>query len=247
MSPDGSDKPGRVPVVLPFDPMKRFFHDELEHFRTHIVLMGEKAIGLVRLSMQALLDRDPDLIQDIYDRDDEIDRLEVEIDSEAIRYISLRQPVASELRLLAVGMKTGHDLERVGDEATSIAKRAAQLSGEMPILDFRRIPEMGEMVTLMLEDTLSCLLEEDESLALSICQRDKRVDELNRENFRDYTQILTDSPDQSRRALELMFISKSLERIGDHATNIAEEVVFLLRGQDVRHTEEVKNRVARGL
>lgn len=221
--------------------MKRFFHTELEDFRSNIVLMGEKAADLLRDAVRALAENDPDRATSVLQADDEIDDLEVVLDSEAIRYITLRQPVAGELRLLAVGMKAGHDLERVGDEATSIAKRAKKLYTAYPRPPLRDIPEMAELAAVMLKDTLTSLVNEDESLAASVCARDKRVDELNRENFRLYTADIARNSDQSSTILELMFVSKSLERIADHATNIAEEVIYLLRGEDVRHTPAFKH------
>lgn len=224
--------------------MKRFFHTELEKFRSNIVLMGEKSADNLRLAIKALTSGDTDVAQEVLDADDEIDRLEVVLDAEAIRYITLRQPVATELRLLAVGMKAGHDLERVGDEASSIAKRARKLADAYPKPPLRNIPTMADLAAVMLKDTLTSLINEDEELAISVCERDKTVDDLNRENFRLYSADIVEDTSRSAVALELMFVSKSLERAADHATNIAEEVIYLLRGEDVRHTPEFKNPVA---
>jgi len=221
--------------------MKRFFHSELDHFRTNIVLMGEKAIEITRLAMRCVNEQDPQLVKDVLTRDDAIDELEVEIDNEAVRYISLRSPVAGELRLLMVGTRVAYDLERVGDESTSIAKRVRRLMELMPVKDFAQIPEMGELVVEMLRDAVNCFVQQDVDKALSICARDEKIDQINKENFRHFTSAVSGTSPQVERNLELMFISKSLERIGDHATNIAEEVVYLNQGRDIRHSSVLRD------
>lgn len=221
--------------------MKRFFHSELIDIRSHILLMAEKAVESTKLAIHALLETDPDLAQQVRDKDDAIDNLEVMIDSEVIRYISLRAPVASELRLLAVGMKVGHDLERVGDEATSIAKRTQSLCDTFPVKDFKHIPKMADIALSMLRDAIDTLLNEHPpQRAIEICARDKEVDTLNRQNFEHWTTEIAKAPEITPTALELMFISKSIERIADHATNMAEEIVYLHSGEDMRHSEELK-------
>jgi len=219
--------------------MKRFFHSELETFRSHLVLMGEKAIEQVRQAVKAVVDHDVQLAAKVEAADTEIDRLEVEIDMEAFRYLSLRAPVATELRLIVTGMKTGDDLERVGDEATSIARRVKILAAEPPLKPYVDISRMAALATGMIRDALDSFLEGDEAKSLAICKRDAEVDLINRQLYRELTSYISENPKCTTRAIELMFISKGLERIADHATNLAEENLFLLRGQDVRHTTEV--------
>jgi len=220
--------------------MKRFFHTELEEFRSTVLLMGEMAIESVRGSLAALAEFDPAKAEAVIRADDRIDQLEKQIDAEALRYISLRAPVASELRLLSVGMKVGHDLERVGDEATNMAKRVRRLAGHPPATDLGHIPEMGEISIGMLRDALHAFLEGDADRALSIVARDQRVDTLNRANFDAFAQRIADDRSQVQAGLELIWFSKSMERVADHATNIAEEVVYLLRGEDLRHSPLLK-------
>ena len=217
--------------------MKRFFDAELENFRAHLLQMGERAIDQTRLAMKALTDADLTLADKVIAADDELDQLEVQIDDEAIRYMTLRGPVASELRLIVVGMKASHDLERVGDEATGIARRARKLAIEPRIELYADLPRMAKIALEMLRDALDCFVQEDEQKALSVIRRDAEVDNLNRTVYRRLTSYMIENPDTIARALELMFISKSLERIADHATNIAEEMVFLSRGQDIRHSD----------
>ncbi len=217
--------------------MKRFFDAELEAFRSHLLQMGERAMDQTRLAMKALLEADMTLADKVIAADDEIDRLEVKIDEEAIRYMTLRGPVASELRLIVVGMKASHDLERVGDEATGIARRSRKLAIEPPLELYGDLPRMSKIALEMLRDALDCFVQEDEQKALSVIRRDPEVDNLNRALYRRLTSYMIEKPDTIARALELMFISKSLERIADHATNIAEEMVFLSKGLDIRHSD----------
>ncbi|MDD2763345.1 MAG: phosphate signaling complex protein PhoU [Opitutaceae bacterium] len=220
--------------------MKRFFDAELETFRSQLILMGETAIEQVRAAIKALVEGDSSLAGRIITADDQLDQLEVAIDDEAIRYMNLRAPVASELRLVIVGMKSSHDLERVGDEATSIAKRAIKLSAEPPLKPYIDLPRMAGIALEMLRDALDCFLQVDEAKAIAVCKRDAEVDSLNRQLYRELTSFMVEKPETISRAIELMFISKSLERIADHATNIAEEMIYLSKGKDVRHTEELK-------
>ena len=223
--------------------MKRFFDAELENFRSNLLQMGERAIEQARLAMRSLVDSDIALADKVIAADDEIDRLEVQIDDEAIRYMTLRGPVASELRLVVVGMKASHDLERVGDEATSIARRSRKLAIEPRIELYADLPRMNNIALEMLRDALDCFVQEDEQKALAVIRRDSEVDNLNRLVYRRLTSYMLERPDTIARSLELMFISKSVERIADHATNIAEEMVFLAGGQDIRHSAVAKGAV----
>jgi phosphate transport system protein len=221
--------------------MKRFFDSELESFRSHLLLMGQKAIEQVRAAVKALVEADVRLAENVIAADDELDRLEIEIDDEAIRYMSLRAPVASELRLVIVGMKASHDLERVGDEATSIARRTLKLVTEPALKPYIDIPRMTSLAVGMLHDALDCFLANgSEEKALDVIRRDIEVDRINKQLYRELTSFMVEKPETISRALELMFISKSLERIADHATNIAEEMVYLSKGKDIRHSSEVK-------
>jgi phosphate transport system protein len=220
--------------------MKRYFDVELETFRSNLLLMAEAATRQVRAAIKALVESNASLADQVIAGDDEIDRLEVKIDEEAMRYMNLRAPIATELRLVIVGMKASHDLERVGDEATSIAKRAVRLSAEPPLKPYVDIPRMANIALEMLHDALDCFLNGDTEKALAVCRRDAEVDLINKQLYRELSSYMIEKPGTISRALELMFISKSLERIADHATNIAEEMIYLAKGKDVRHSDEVK-------
>jgi phosphate transport system protein len=163
-----------------------------------------------------------------------------------MRYMNLRAPIATELRVVIVGMKASHDLERVGDEATGIAKRALRLAAEPPltaalVAETGSLSQMATMAQEMLRESLDCLLESDnQDKALAVIHRDREVDKLNKQLYRALTAYAAANPGTINRVIELMFISKSLERIADHATNIAEEMVYLTQAKDIRHTTEHK-------
>ena len=222
--------------------MKRFFDSELDAFRSHLIQMGEKSIEQVRSAVQALVEADVELARKVRAGDDELDRLEVLIDDEGVRYMSLRNPIATDLRLVVVGMKAGSDLERVGDEANSIAKRAIRLAAEPPLKEYVDIPRMAEIAQQMLREALDCFLQHDNEKALAVIRRDEAVDALNKQIYRELAGFMVENPATISRALELMFIAKSIERIADHATNIAEEMVYLAKGEDIRHNEELKKK-----
>lgn len=215
--------------------MKRYFHEELEDVRSHLMLMGEKAIANVNLAMRAMLESDLAQATKVREADDRIDEIENQIDDEVARYIGLRAPVARDLRLLFVTIKASHDLERVGDEASSIGKRTGKILKSGRSMDnLCRIPRMCELAVGMLKDALHCFIDEDSTRAIAISERDKEVDALNRENFRYYVDLMRKDSSQVEFGTEMMFISKSMERIADHAQNIAEEVYFLLTTRSLK-------------
>jgi len=220
--------------------MKRFFDSELENFRSNLIRMGETSIRQVHDAVKALVEGDVALADRVIAADDEIDNFEIQIDEEAMRYMNLRAPIATELRLVIVGMKASHDLERVGDECTTIAKRAVRLAALPPLKPYIDIPRMADIAIEMLRDALDCFLNGDTDKALAVVRRDSEVDAINKQLYRELSSYMIENPATTSRALELMFISKSIERIADHACNIAEEMVFLAKAQDIRHREELK-------
>ena len=202
------------------------------------MLMGEKSIDAVQNSVQSLLTKDVNLANKVIAEDDEIDDLEIEIDHEATRYLTLRAPVASDLRLLTVAIKASHDLERVGDEARNIAKRSRKiiLKNGGQVGQTFAIEEMSERATEMIRMALRCFIEEKSDGARNVLEADAVVDQLNKKNYKSFIKLAKDNPDEISRLLDLIFISKSLERIADHATNLAEEVIFLTTAQDTRQS-----------
>lgn len=222
--------------------MKRFYLSEIEQLRNHLMLIAEKATDSVRNAIEALEQGDVELAEEVIVGDDEIDELEVAIDAEASRYITLRAPVASDLRLVTVAMKASHDLERIGDEATSICKRTIRLGARKKEISYGAIRRMADLTLALIREAVDSLIEENSTKARELPQKDKLIDELHRENYTLYTEKVMAEPHLAPAYIELIFISKSLERIGDHATNIAEEVVYLKKGEDIRHTDQVRRK-----
>lgn len=223
--------------------MRRFFHSELETLKSHLVLMGEKASSALRKAVQSLSDKDLDLAEQVIREDESIDALEVEIDRECTRYLTLRSPVASDLRLITVAIKASHDLERVGDEARNIAKRARKmLLKKGRVGDLLYIPEMAIMADDMLRDAFQCFIAEDAEKASLVLSQDDEVDALNRANFKDFIRKAKIEPEELNQYLDLIFISKSLERIADHATNLAEEVIFLTTAKESREPRSLSGK-----
>lgn len=214
--------------------MKRFYDSELETFRVHLIKMGEISIKQVQDAITSLDESDAELAKRVIAGDDEVDDLEVEMDEEAICYMNMRSPIASDLRLLIVGMKASHDLERVADEAVGIAKRVKRLAKEIPLKPYIDIPRMASIALEMLRDALDCFLDGDAEKAATVISRDKEVDAINKQLYRELTGHMVEDQETISRGIELMFISRSIERIADHATNIAEEMIYLVKGKNVR-------------
>lgn len=212
--------------------MKRYFHKELEDIRSKLILIGEKANEAGSLAVEGFIESDLEKTLTAVKMDDEIDDLEVEIDRDSVRYITLRSPVSSDVRLIFVAIKAGHDLERAGDEAHSIAKRTRSiLTRDGKVTNTVAIEEMSRLAFAMLRDALTSFLEENLELAHGIIDRDKEVDRLNKENFKKLSKAMAGESGEASTQIETILISKSIERIADHAKNLAEEVIYLLTGE----------------
>jgi len=212
--------------------MKRFFHDELEEIRSQLALIGEKSITVVRTAMQGLLESDLEPIDAALSMDDAIDQLEIDIDQAAVRYVTLRAPVSSDARLLFVAIKASHDFERVGDEGHTVAKKSRQvIVRQGQVANTLHLREMSQLATGMLADAISSLVDEDSAKARDLIDRDKRVDELNLENITQLTSRADRGDITADTAVDLIFVSKSLERVADHAKNLAQDVLYLLSGE----------------
>jgi phosphate transport system protein len=215
--------------------MENHFEMGLDALRQKILLMASRAETAVNESVQALVQRDFDLAVRVRRDDEIIDRFEIEIDEMAIVLLT-KAPLASNLRLITVAMKVSQNLERIGDEATKIAKRARDLAQEPPVKINFDVKRMAAMSLGMVKDALDAFVQRDSAAARAVIPRDKEVDALNKEIHQQLAQHMTDNPDTIGRCLHWIVAMKSLERIADHAKNIAEEVVFLCEAQDIRHT-----------
>ena len=212
--------------------MQRYFHNELEDIRSKLILIGEKANEAGRIAVEGFLNSDLELTEQAASMDDAIDELEIQIDHESVRYITLRSPVSSDVRLIMVAIKASHDLERAGDEAHSIAKKTRNiLTRDGRVEHTAQIAPMSEMAFEMMRDAITCLVEEDLDQAKDIIARDKKVDRLNRENFEMLSSKMNGDSSANSSCVETILISKSIERIADHAKNLAEEVIYLLTGE----------------
>lgn len=207
---------------------------ELTELKEKLLTMASHASIAVRNAIQALVDRDDDLARKVKEDDDIIDRYEMEVDELSLVLLS-RAPLASDLRLITMAMKISRDLERVGDEATTIARRSIELSAEPQLKPYVDIPRMAGIALEMLKDALDAFVNHDPDKARAVIPRDKEVDAINRQLHRELASYMVEKPSTISRCLHLMAISKSLERIGDHAANIAEDVVFLYEAKDIRH------------
>ena len=212
--------------------MKRFFHKELEEIRSKIIHIGEKANDVGRLAVGSFIESDLEKAQAAMKMDDKIDALEVEIDRASVRYITLRGPVSSDVRLIFVAIKASHDLERAGDEAHSIAKRTRNiLIRDGKVTKPVAIEEMSRLAFDMMHDAITSFIDEDLELAKGIIKRDKEVDKLNKQNFKELYKEMDGVNGEASTQVETILISKSIERIADHAKNLAEEVIYLLTGE----------------
>ena len=205
-----------------------------------LLTMASHAETAVNEALRSLTERDYDLALRVKDDDRILDRFEVEIDEMAIQLLA-KAPLASDLRFVTVAMKISQNLERVGDEASKIAKRARDLSQEAPIKLQLDLPRMAHLALDMLKTALDSFVNREPAVARSVIPRDKEVDALNRQINRELAQHMMENRDTIMRCLSLIIVSKSLERIADHAKNVAEEVVYLYEAQDIRHTNGGKS------
>jgi phosphate transport system protein len=210
-------------------------HDqELAALKDKLLTMAGHAETGVRNAIRALVDHDDELARRVKQNDDVLDRLEMEIDEMAIGLLS-KAPLATDLRFITMAMKISRDLERVGDETTAIAKRVIELNAEPQLKPHVDIPRMMTMAMEMLDAALDAFVNRQPDRARAVIPRDKDVDALNKQLHRELSSFMVENPANISRCLNLMTISRRLERIADHATNIAEEVVFLHEGRDIRH------------
>jgi phosphate transport system protein len=214
--------------------MQTYFDDELANFKEKLLTMGSYAESAVSQAVQSLVERNDTLALQVQQNDDLMDQLEVEIDDLAISLLA-KAPLASDLRLITVAMKISRNLERVGDEATTIARRAMELNQEPQLRPFTDIPRMAGIALGLLKEALDSFVRKEPEKARAIVPRDKEVDAINRQMYRDLSSFMVDNPTTISRCLNLMTVAKSLERVADHAANIAEEVVYLCEARDIRH------------
>ena len=222
--------------------MENHFEIGIENLRQKLLVMASHTEKAVNDAVQALMERNHDLALRVKADDNMIDQCEIEIDELAIQLLT-KAPLATNLRLVTVAMKISQDLERIGDEATKIAKRARDLAQEPPVKLRLDLTRMARLALEMLKTALDAFVNRDPAAARVVIPRDKEVDAMNKQIHTALVQYMVDNPDTISRCLHWMVAAKSLERIADHATNIAEDVVYLCEAQDIRHTG-IKNSAA---
>lgn len=216
----------------------RHFHDELSQVKVRLLTMSGEAEAAVQLAVEALLDRDLAKARRVIDGDGVIDAMEIEVEEQCLGLLALQQPMARDLRLLVSAIKISNELERVGDHAVNIAQSAERIIQSRPITPEPEIVEMARVAREMLSDALEAFVRGDAASAREICRRDDKVDALNRSVFRILLTHMMEDPHSIGTAMGLLLVSRNLERIADLATNIGEDVVFLVEGKSIKHHAE---------
>jgi len=218
----------------------RHFTQELEELNQHLLQMGGLVEATIHRSVRSLVDRDQSLAAQVMQDEARINDMEIEIDNLTTRLLARQQPVAKDLRFLTAAMKINTDLERMGDLAVNIAERSLSLLQQPPVKPMIDIPRMAALVESMLLNALAAFVDGDEAKARGVLMSDDEVDQLRDAVYSELVDYMQKDPTTVRAAVDLIFVARNLERIGDHATNIAEDVVFFVKGVDVRHHAEEK-------
>lgn len=216
--------------------MQRHFHEELEALKQTLLAMGGLVEDQIRRVMKALLERDDAMAQEVIERDRQVNSYDVEVDEQCVSLLALYQPAAGDLRFITTAMKIVTDLERIGDQAVNIAQRVLELNREPQLKPYIDLPRMAEKAQRMVKESLDAFVARDTALARQMCEKDSEVDLLKEQIFRELLTFMMEDPRTIPRAIRLILISRFIERIADHATNIGEMVVYLVEGKMVRHT-----------
>jgi phosphate transport system protein len=216
------------------------FQKELQELKEDLLRMAALVEEAIRNAVESLVKRDSELAQKTFEMEDRINNLENALDEMCLQLLALRQPMAADLRFITSAMKIVTDLERMGDQAVNIAERAISLNQEPQLKPYIDIPRMAEITQSMVKDVLDAFVNSDSKLARSVCERDDIVDGLNEQVFRELLTFMMSDPQTVTRAVHLLIVCRCLERIGDHATNIAEDVIFVLDARVIKHHADAK-------
>ena len=214
---------------------RRRFHEELDTLQERLLEMAGLVEKLIHRATKAVLERDATAADEVMEADDRVDELEMDIDERVIELLALQQPMASDLRQLVTTNKISNDLERMGDHAVNISKAARRLTDTQPLPEIRELAEMAEIAQGMVSDSLAAYVSRSSGTARLVCLTDDKVDDLRRSMFRILVTHMLEDPKRIGGALELLLVSQNLERIADLATNISEDVVFLVEGRTIKH------------
>ena len=216
----------------------RHLDEKIQELLERLLLMGRLAESMVQTALRVLIERDESLGAEIYRKEDEVNNLQIEIDDSAVKLTALQQPVGGDVRFLFMASRIATELERIGDQAINIIENAHHVIQAAPLKPLVDLPVMGEIAERMVRDSLEALVEKDCSVANRVLEEEKKVDAYRDQIFRVLLTYMMADPGTIQRALALILISRNLERVGDHATNIAEEVIYLVEGREVRHRHE---------
>lgn len=217
---------------------KAYFNNELIDLKENLVKMSNLVEEAINLAIKSLVEQDIDLAVRVIENDDKIDQMELDIEEQCLQMIALRHPIAKNLRMIGCGYKTVSDLERVADHAVNIAKASQYLSTKPMVKPLIDIPRMAKIAQNMLKDALDAYFNGDVELAKEVWVRDKTVDDLDKQIFRELLTFMMEDPRTISRAIHLIFVSNNIERIADHATNLAERVVYIVNGERIKNYSE---------
>jgi len=220
----------------------RHFEEQIQELQQRLVYMGRLAESMIQDALRMLIERNPALFEDIERKEGEVNELQIEVDDRAVKLAALQQPVGSDVRLVFMSSRIATELERIADQAINIGQNSKHLLAAPPLKPFVDIPIMSEICQRMVRESLEALIRRDVELAMQVLKEEDRVDAFRDQIFRELLTYMMADPATIPRAMALILISRNLERVGDHATNIAEEVIYLVQGRDVRHKHETQTR-----
>jgi phosphate transport system protein len=216
--------------------IQRHFDEELAELKTKLLLMAGLVEDQIDKALAALVTRDSTLAREVIERDHKVNAFDVDIDEDCIQLLALHQPAARDLRLVTTAMKIASELERISDLAENVCERSIELNEEPQLKPYIDIPRMGNQARVMVKESIDAFVKDDSLLARKVLANDDLVDDLMEQLFRELLSFMIEDPRTISRAIRLTFIAKYLERMADHATNIAELVVYLVEGKIIRHT-----------
>ena len=215
--------------------MERHFDEELKNLKQKLLHMADTAQEMLGLAVKALTERKDDLARDVFEREKQVNLMEIDIEDAVLRLLATRQPAAGDLRLLTAILKINNDLERVGDQAVNISEIAIELLKQPPLKPLIDIPHMANLAQRMIKNSLDAFVNHNPALAQQVCGDDDAVDLLNDQIFRELLTYMMEDPKSINRAVDLILVARNIERVADHATNISEDVIFIEEGKNIKH------------
>jgi len=222
--------------------MQRHFDEKIQELLEKLMVMGSLAESMIQGALRTLIERDETLCDEVHRKEMQVNKLQIEVDDRAVKLTALQQPVGTDVRFLFMASRIASELERIGDQAVNICQNAHHVLEAPPLKPIVDLPMMGDIAERMVRDSLESLIKKDCGLANHVLEEEKKVDAFRDQIFRILLTHMMADPGTIQRALGLILISRNLERVGDHATNIAEEVIYLVEGREVRHRHEMNTR-----